>query len=98
MALHLYIYYRVADSADRAAADAADEVLARVRHATGIDGRRLVRRDEPQLWMEIYERIEDADAFATVLDDAVAASGLAEQLAPGERRHTEWFRDPPPCA
>ena len=98
MAVHLYIYYRVADAADRAAAEAADAVFERVRSATGIDGRRRVRRDEPQLWMEIYEGIDDADAFANVLDAAVATSGLARHLASGERRHAEWFRDPPPCA
>lgn len=98
MAFHLYIYYRVADAADRAAADAADALFARVRTATGIDGHRLVRRDEPGLWMEIYEGIADTDAFAHVLDDAVETSGLARHLAAGERRHAEWFRDPPPCA
>lgn len=98
MALHLYIYYRVADAADRIVADAADELIERVHHATGVAGRRLVRRDEPDLWMEIYEGIVDADAFTTALDAAVVASGLRRHVAPGERRHVEWFRDPSPCA
>jgi hypothetical protein len=98
VALHLYIYYRVAGAADRIAADAADDVIERVRHATGVAGRRLVRRDEPDLWMEIYEGIADAGAFTTALDAAVVASGLPTRLAPGERRHVEWFRDPSPCA
>ena len=94
MAVHLYIYYRVADAADRAAAEAADAVFERVRSATGIDGRRRVRRDEQQLWMEIYEGVHQRLLFEASLADCVARFGIEKFLLDGSTRRNEIFHDP----
>lgn len=98
MAAHLYVYYRVTDADDAATAAGVDRVIDRVRAATGIAGCRRRRRDEPRLWMEIYEGIADVAGFTVALDTAVRAVDLARHLGPDERRHAEWFEDPPPCA
>lgn len=58
---------------------------------TGVAGRLLAKRDEPLLWMEIYEEVEDGPRFEAALDAAVAEHRVEELLQPGSRRRTECF-------
>lgn len=91
MAWSYYIYYRVDADKSAAGAAATEKLLAAVRSATGIQGRVLKKRKEPQLWMEIYEQVTDEAQFEWALAEAVAASGIATALQPGSARHTECF-------
>jgi hypothetical protein len=86
-----YIYYKV--SAERVtrvrqAVEALQRVLAA---ATGVQGRLLCRRDQPDTWMEIYEEVRDDAAFEQVLHDELARVGFEDLLGPRERRFTEVF-------
>jgi hypothetical protein len=94
LALCYYVYYRVTQpqQAGVAVRGMQSELLVR----SGVRGRLLTKRDEPGLWMEVYEGVNDATAFEAELDSLIAAMKLEGFLAPGSRRHTECFEEP--CA
>ena len=94
MALCYYVYYRVTQpqQAGVAVRGMQSELLVR----NGVRGRLLTKRDEPGLWMEVYEGVNDAPAFEAALDSLNDAMKLESFLAPGSRRHTECFEEP--CA
>jgi hypothetical protein len=90
---HWYVYYKV-PAADTAA------VANRVRamfNALGDDAprARLMQRADGATGevtlMEVYEPVADARAFASLLDGAVRASGLAPAMIAGRR--VERFKD-----
>ena len=86
---HYYIWYRQSGDAS-AARKAVDAVLRDIAIACGVQGRVLVRRDDPRTWMEIYENVADAAAFEQALAAAVQrheAAGFAEDRT----RHAEPF-------
>jgi len=91
LALCYYVYYRVTQplQAGVAVRGMQSELLLR----SGVHGRLLTKRDEPGLWMEVYEGVNDAPAFEAELDRLIAAMKLAGFLAPGSRRHTECFEE-----
>ncbi|MDH4150173.1 MAG: DUF4936 family protein [Betaproteobacteria bacterium] len=86
-----YIYYRVDAGKTGACAVSAEKLLAAVQAKTGVQGRVLKKRNEPQLWMEIYEHVTDEAKFEWELAEAVAASGINATLQPDSTRHTECF-------
>jgi len=94
LALGYYVYYRVTrpQQAGLAGRGMQSELLLR----SGVRGRLLSKRDEPGLWMEVYEGVNDAAAFEAELDRLVAAFKLESFLESGSRRHTECFEEP--CA
>ena len=65
--------------------------------ATGAQARLLEKRDELDLWMEVYEGITDADIFERELTAAVGRHGLTGLLHAGASRKTEIFVEAP-CA
>lgn len=88
-----YIYYRVDATHAAACADAALKLLHSMRERTGIQGRLLKKRNEPWLWMEIYEPVADEAKFEWELAEAVASSGISTCLQSGGARHIECFRE-----
>lgn len=86
-----YIYYRVDPDKTAPCANAVQAVFSAVRKATGVQGRVLKKRNEPLLWMEIYEHVSDEAVFEWALAEAVAATGILALLQPGSDRHTECF-------
>jgi hypothetical protein len=94
LAFSYYVYYRVTQSQQAGIAVRAmqSQLLARC----GVRGRLLTKRDEPGLWMEVYEGVNDAPGFEAELERLIAASRLDRFLEPGSRRHTECFEEP--CA
>ncbi len=93
MAWSYYIYYRVDGAKADACAAAVQKLLAAVQKRTGIEGRMLKKRNEPLLWMEIYEPVADEATFEWELAEAVAASGITALLQTGSTRHIECFAD-----
>lgn len=88
-----YIYYRVVPGNTAACAAAVRTLLDAVQARTGIHGRMLTKRNEPLLWMEIYEQVADEAQFEWELAEAVASSGIQHWLQPGSARHTECFSE-----
>lgn len=93
MAWSYYIYYRVDAAQANACTDAVQKLLAMMRQRTGIRGRVLTKRNEPLLWMEIYEQVVDEAKFEWELAEAVAACGINPLLQSGSTRHIECFSE-----
>src|SRR5262245_48157843 len=93
MPLSYYIYYRVQPEKTGSCELAVRQLIAAVRQATGISGRLLAKRGEPNLWMEIYENVADEAKFEWELADTVGRLRLQEFLLPGSGRHIECFED-----
>jgi hypothetical protein len=88
-----YIYYRV-DPAQAAAAELRiKQLLDAVSKATGSMGRLMKKRDEPHLWMEVYENVINEAKFEWELAEAVKKLKATEFLQPGTPRHVECFEE-----
>ncbi len=91
MSYSYYIYYRV-DPAQAAAAESRiRQLLAAVEEATGIAGRLMTKRGEPNLWMEVYEGVADEAKFEWELATAVNQCEATAFLQAGGGRHVECF-------
>jgi hypothetical protein len=90
---HWYVYYKV-PAAD---AQAVAKHVRAMFNSIGTDaprGRLMQRLDQGSgevTLMEVYEPVADARTFASQLDDAVRASGLAAGLI--QSRRIERFED-----
>jgi hypothetical protein len=93
-----YIYYRVRSDRIAAARRLADRLIGAIELRFGVHGRVLVRRDEPLLWMEIYEAVPDDRAFEAAITAECERLGFASALVPGSGRHCECFVEPARCA
>ena len=89
--LAYYIYYRVAPGTAAAARDRVRAAQADIATAMPVSARLLEKRDEPELWMEVYEGISDADGFERALTAAVQKHDLARLVRPGTARKIECF-------
>ena len=88
-----YIYYRVQPERADACEPLVRELLAAVRKATGVAGRFMKKRGEPNLWMEIYENVSDDAQFEWELADAAGRLKIQDFLLPGSARYVECFED-----
>ena len=93
MACAYYIYYRIQPDRASACEPRIREMLLSLRKTTGIQGRLMKKRGEPDLWMEIYEGVADAAKFEWELADAAGRLEVREFLLPGSPRHMECFED-----
>lgn len=93
MAWSYYIYYRVDAAQVDACARAVQTLLATMHVRSGIHGRMLIKRNEPLLWMEIYEPVTDGAKFEWELAEAVAALKINALLQDGSARHIECFAE-----
>ena len=89
-----YIYYRVDPARTAASERRIGELLEAMRKATGVAGRLMKKRDEPNLWMEVYENVTDEARFEWELAEAVDHLKIQELLLPGTPRHLECFQEP----
>lgn len=78
-----YVYYRVEAGRLATLRVEVERLLALIEKATGVRGRWMQRRDEPETYMEIYENVADDAAFEALLERESAGLGL--------ERHVERF-------
>lgn len=95
MAFSYYIYYRIARA--EAAQQAVGQLQSALNARFGIPGRLLCKRGEPALWMEVYEGVEDGDAFEAEMARRLLALDFDRHLVPGSKRQVECFEQMP-CA
>ena len=88
-----YIYYRVDPPQTVAASGRIAQLIDSVQATTGIGGRLLKKRGEPNLWMEVYENVTETAEFERALADAVSKLKAGEFLQSGTGRHLESFED-----
>jgi len=91
MSLNFYIYYRVEPAGAAALEARIHEMQTALRNQTGIAGRLLKKRDEPLLWMEVYENVAETESFEDALTRIVEEYRIRQFLEPGSQRHTECF-------
>ena len=91
--LHYYIYYRVQPQLSAAIESASQRIQLEIKTQLGIDARLLKKRDDPNLWLEIYENVPENSAFEDVLRMAEIASGIVDLLDSNDIRHVECFQD-----
>lgn len=87
--MNYYIYYRVSPNNADEAETLVRSMQARLACRSGIAGRLLKKRDEPGLWMEVYEDIAEPERFERLLDQTADEFDLAMFL--DGPRHTECF-------
>ena len=92
MPVDFYVWYRVTGE-PRAAAAAVTAFMADLTRRTGTVGKLLRRRDDPLLWMEIYEAVDRAEDFEIVFASAALAHDIA-RFAAGGLRNVEAFVAP----
>ncbi len=97
MTFSYYIYYRIEPARATAAEQCVRALLFAVQQETGIAGRLLKKRGEPNLWMEIYENVADEGRFEWELAEATNRLNAMELLQSGSR-HLECFEDYVTCA
>jgi hypothetical protein len=85
----LYVYYKAPPSPE--VADRVRAMQSDLAARSGIQGRLMRRRDQPETWMEIYEAVGAFETFEPLLEDAVARHALGDLVLPGQRRHAERF-------
>ena len=90
---HYYIYYRIDANDTHTLKNLVASMQARIRCQTGVVGRCLVKRDDPLLWMEIYEGVENTAQFETALMKEVEKFEIDMFLAEGSQRRVECFSD-----
>ena len=91
MSLSYYIYYRVAAPAQ--ARKLVRHIQSALKIETGIEGRLLTKRDDPSMWMEIYEGVGDGGKFDQALGVILQSADFSSALAAGSVRHIECFED-----
>lgn len=95
MQVNFYIYYRVEPANAAVLKARIHEMQAALHNQTGVAGRLLEKRDEPLLWMEVYENVADAESFEDALMHVVEEYHIRQLLEPGSQRHTECFNVEP---
>ncbi len=86
---HYYVYYRIDPARTQLATEVVQSFQDEIFRRTGVRGRRQHRRDEPLLWMEIYDQVPAAVDLSAVLADPPPE--VLALLAPGAARTTECF-------
>lgn len=84
-----YVYYRVVPGRASLAAARIDALLQTLAAFCSQPPRRLLRCDDRETWMEIYEGISDWPAFERALQAQEA--GLQQEAWIDGRRHVECF-------
>lgn len=90
---HYYIYYRVDPDDTHTLKTLVASMQARLKCQTGVTGRFLTKRDDPLLWMEIYEGVDNAERFEAALMQGVEKFEVEMFLADGSQRKIECFND-----
>lgn len=94
---HYYIYYRVSEKDAAEAGLLIRAMQARLACRSGVTGRLLKKRDDPGLWMEIYEGVSDSDGFERLLGQLVDEYDLGVFID-GPRKQECFTGEPPPVS
>ncbi|HYD56298.1 MAG TPA: DUF4936 family protein [Burkholderiales bacterium] len=78
--MNYYVYYKVEPARAEALRADVQSLFERVERACGVRGRWMRRRDDPETFMEVYEDVQDAEAFESLLEREGAAFGFARKV------------------
>jgi len=86
-----YVYYRIDAARLDPLRSSVQELFTAIERETGVRGKWLRRRDEPDTYMEVYEGVKNDQAFEALLERECERLRLARLLAGGAARRTEIF-------
>jgi hypothetical protein len=78
--LNYYIYYRVDPQRLAPLRPAVMALFKKIEEAFGVRGRWMRRRDDPTTYMEVYEGVQDEQAFEALLAREAPALGPERRL------------------
>ena len=78
--MNYYVYYRVAPEQLRDMRQSVERLFARVEKQCGVRGRWMRRRDDPTTYMEVYEGVQDEQAFEALLAREAPPLGIERRL------------------
>jgi hypothetical protein len=78
--LNYYIYYKVDPKRAAALRPAIEALFEKIESKFGVRGRWMRRRDDPTTYMEVYEGVEDPQAFEALLAREAPALGPERRL------------------
>jgi hypothetical protein len=81
--LNYYVYYKVEPKRLVAVRVAVEALFGKIERELGVRGRWMRRRDDPTTYMEVYEDVDDEQAFEALL--------ARESPALGPERRVERF-------
>ncbi|MBT9613220.1 MAG: DUF4936 family protein [Burkholderiales bacterium] len=90
---HYYIYYQVNPERLLEADAAVKQIQYEMEAHFSIAGRLLKKRDEPMLWMEVYENVPSSTAFEAALKQVEDKTGIMQYMLGDGQRHLECFVD-----
>jgi hypothetical protein len=93
MALGYFVYYRIEPARAGQARGLVEHLFEQLHQACGVRGRLLTKRDDPDLWMEIYEPVIDGARFDTIMRTEQEALRFSDVLLAGSKRSVECFED-----
>lgn len=88
---HYFLYYRVDPERTLEADAAVRQIQFDLETQFSVSGRLLKKRDEPLLWMEIYEDVSSSTEFEAALSQAEEKSGIQRYIQGDGKRHLECF-------
>jgi hypothetical protein len=78
--LNYYVYYKIEPQRLEELRRGVDALFALIERKTGVRGRWMRRRDDPTTYMEVYEGVQDEDAFEALLEREGAKLGVPRKL------------------
>ena len=78
--MNYYIYYKVAPERLAALRSSVEALFEKVEKQFGVRGRWMRRRDDPTTYMEVYEGVENEQAFEALLAREAPALGPDRRL------------------
>jgi hypothetical protein len=81
--LNYYVYYKVDPERVASLRVSVQALFGKIERQLGVKGRWMRRRDDPTTYMEVYEGVNDAQAFEALL--------ARESPALGPERRVERF-------
>ena len=91
MPFNYYIYYRIVPADAARVRAIVSTIQSALEHATGVGGKLLCRSDDASTWMEVYENIDQPQAFESALERLLEEHGFGRCLAHGSSRQVERF-------
>ena len=91
MPANYYIYYRILPADAARVRVVVSAVQSALEQATGVAGKLFRRSDDASTWMEVYESVEQPQAFESELERLLEEHNFAACLAPKSSRHIERF-------
>ena len=73
--MNYYVYYKVDPAHAAALRRSVERLFGKIEKQFGVRGRWMRRRDDPTTYMEVYEGVNDEQAFEAVLAREAPALG-----------------------